>query len=361
MSTNSAIEWTEATWNPVTGCTRVSAGCDHCYAVGMTHRLESMGQAEKYGGLTVLNNRGDRHFNGVVRCHEDAMSIPLRRKKPTMYFVNSMSDLFHKDVPFEFIDRVFAVMALCPQHTFQILTKRPERMAEYFANRDFVDIIVDMKALHEFGNDELATKFTRAYNWDTRGTHESVLERVLGPSIFAGDPTTLPDKWPLPNVWLLTSCEDQAAADERIPHLLRCPAAVRGLSLEPLIGEILLNDCDDDHPNPLVPCPVPGDTGWENRHDDRHTRCTVCDGAEVIDWVIVGGESGKGARPCDESWIRSIVEQCREAGVPCFVKQLGSHSTFLGPWSTRRRDHKGGDPIEWPEDLRVREMPKVQK
>lgn len=122
MSNNSAIEWTEATWNPVSGCTYKSEGCRNCYAVKMTHRLEKMGN-KKYAGLTVLNPKGDRHFNGVVRCHEDALTIPLKHKKPTTYFVNSMSDLFHKDAPFEFIDKVFAVMALCPQHTFQVLTK----------------------------------------------------------------------------------------------------------------------------------------------------------------------------------------------------------------------------------------------
>jgi len=123
-----AIEWTDATWNPVTGCTRVSAGCDMCYAVPMTRRLASMGQ-KKYQGLV-----GKGHFNGVVRCHEDALSIPLRWRKPRMVFVNSMSDLFHRDVPFDFIDKVFAVMALCPQHTFQCLSKRPDRMVEYFAS-----------------------------------------------------------------------------------------------------------------------------------------------------------------------------------------------------------------------------------
>ena len=106
----SAIEWTEKTWNPVTGCTRVSAGCDHCYAVGMTHFLESMGQTQKYGGLTVLNERGERHFNGTVRCHTDVLANPLKWRNPRRVFVNSMSDLFHRDVPVAFIDKVFSVM-----------------------------------------------------------------------------------------------------------------------------------------------------------------------------------------------------------------------------------------------------------
>lgn len=188
MSTNSKIQWCDDTWNPVSGCTRVSAGCDHCYAVKQTYRLEKMGQTAKYGGLTVLNPAGDRHFNGKVRCHDDALQIPLKRKKPTMYFVNSMGDLFHAGVPFEFIDKVYAVMNATP-HTFQILTKQTARMAEYIA--------------------------TTNANWTT-GEH--------GRS--------------LPNVWLGTSCENQQAADERIPHLLNCPAAARFISAEPLLGPI---------------------------------------------------------------------------------------------------------------------------
>jgi protein gp37 len=134
MAATSSIEWTDTTWNPVSGCTRASAGCDNCYAVTMTHRLEAMGQA-KYSGLTVLNAKGGRHFNGVVRTHDDSLAIPLKWRKPRRVFVNSMSDPFHKDVPFDFIDQVFAVMALTPQHTYQVLTKRPERMAEYLATR----------------------------------------------------------------------------------------------------------------------------------------------------------------------------------------------------------------------------------
>ena len=127
----SAIEWTDSVWNPVSGSPRVSAGCDNCYAVKLPKRLEAMGKP-KYAGLV---NIGKGHFNGVVKCHEDALTIPRKARKPRRWFVNSMSDLFHREVPFDFIDRVFAVMALCPHHTFQILTKRPERMAEYFHYR----------------------------------------------------------------------------------------------------------------------------------------------------------------------------------------------------------------------------------
>ena len=225
----SNIEWTEQTWNPITGCTRVSAGCDNCYAVEMTHRLEGMGQTEKYGGLTVMNNKGDRHFNGTVRCHEDTLSIPLKRRKPTMYFVNSMSDLFHRDVPFDFIDKVFAVMALCPQHTFQVLTKRPERMAEYLAQA--VNSVNLQKEMDRLTSEVEAESFE--------------------------------DVWPLRNVWLGTSVENQQAWWDRYLHLTRCPAVVRFISAEPLLGPVEME--------PEL----------------------SADG--MIHWVIVGGESGKGA------------------------------------------------------------------
>lgn len=309
MSTNSAIEWTDCTWNPVVGCTRVSAGCDHCYAVRQSFRLEQFRKVA-YTGLTVLNSRGERHFNGTVRIVPEALELPLHWKKPRRVFVNSMSDLFHKDVPFDFIDRVFAVMALCPQHTFQVLTKRPERMAEYMPGK-----------------------------WDDgRGVYCEYKRRKP-------DNTMMP--WPLPNVILGTSCEDQASADERIPHLLRCPAAVRMLSLEPLLGPI---DMEVVSRPPCFHCQP---HGWSNWWPTQ------------IQWVIVGGESGPKARPCNVDWIRSIIAQCKAAGVTCFVKQLGHYAILdkryeRAPFPATRKlaDPKGGDMDEWPEDLRVREFPK---
>jgi protein gp37 len=357
MSANSSIEWTSATWTPVKGCSRASAGCDNCYAVTMTHRLEAMGQ-KKYAGLTVLNKRGQRHFNGVVRCDYEALTAPLRWKKPTKIFVSSMSDMFHKDVPFEFIDRVFAVMALCPQHTFQMLTKRPERMAEYLASKRQTRALVGSSILDVPGR------------W---GGHHHPIE-MRG--------------WPLPNVWLGTSVEDQAAADDRIPHLLRCPAAVSFLSLEPLIGPVDLSR--------LIYCQACNGNGHVGGGIDFETGCGApgdycpqnCQGRAFIDWIIVGGESGPRARPVNLEWIRSIVQQCKAAGVSCFVKQLGAHpydTSFSDQFLNRRmtvkteadlhraaaalgtyidnldwlqlRDRKGGDMAEWPEDLRVREFP----
>lgn len=226
----------------------------------MTKRLEAMG-IDKYKNLV---NEGKSHFNGVVRCHEDALTIPLKWKTPRMCFVNSMSDLFHKDVPFEFIDRVFAVMALTPHITYQVLTKRPERMAEY---------------LNE--NDGLSTPL--------RIEHQLHLLRGKPPGeCWCVDGS----RYPLPNVWLGTSVENQRAADLRIPHLLKCPAAVRFLSCEPLIGDVEL-------------------TG----------RTLGGDRLPYINWVIVGGESGPNRRVMDLVWLMSIVDQCKVAGVPVFVKQ----------------------------------------
>lgn len=306
MATNTNIQWTDATWNPTSGCTHASPGCDNCYAVTMTHRLENMGQA-KYAGLTVLNGRGERHFNGVMRCHDDALSIPLRWRKPRRVFVNSMSDLFHRDVPFEFIDKVFAVMALCPQHTFQVLTKRPERMAEYLATRTAIDDSMKVDRMPPW------------YQVATAMLDDGERSMPRGAWQRAHDNMPDPSK-PLPNVWLGTSVENQAAADERIPHLLRCPAAVRFLSVEPLLG-------------PTARLPLQG-----------------------IHWVIVGGESGHGARPCNIEWVRGIVEQCKSDVIACFVKQLGSVVDGVEPWPVRMK-HKGGDPYRWPSDLRVRQFP----
>ena len=332
MSTNSSIEWTEVTWNPVVGCTPISPGCDLCYAGVMSHRLAAMGQAA-YVGLTVkrkaparAGGRERATFNGTVRTLPDRLADPLGWRKPRRVFVNSMSDLFHKDVPFEFIDRVFAVMALAPQHTFQVLTKRPERMAEYLA-----DSIAQRRVARVA---EAASRIdTTPYRY------QGIVE----------------GSWPLPNVWLGTSVENQDAADERIPHLLRCPAAVRFLSCEPLLGPI---DLSAYFGGPYVG--LPGDKVHPNYNFG-------------IGWVIVGGESGPGARPCDVAWIRSVVAQCKAAGTACFVKQVGSKPRGFAQWhhpdndghgidiggETGRKltDKKGGDPAEWPEDLQVREMP----
>lgn len=278
---NTSIEWTNATWSPVRGCSIVSKGCTNCYAMKQAHRFA--GPGGKYEGLTRMSNGGPV-WTGEVRVVPEMLDIPLHWRKPQRVFVNSMSDLFHEDVPDDFIDQVFAVMALCPQHTFQVLTKRPERML-------------------------------------------GVLADLYG-------------KRPLRNVWLGVSVEDQATANERIPLLLETPAAVRWVSAEPLLEEVIIFSLDG-------PVDVP-------------------DGmSSPLHWIVVGGESGHGARAFDVAWARSIVEQCKAAGVPVFMKQLGANPAPLsieaGSVVERLwlRDRKGGDMEEWPADLRIREFPNV--
>jgi protein gp37 len=248
-----------------------------------------------------------------------------------------MSDLFHEAVPDAFIDRVFAVMALAPSHTFQILTKRAERMRDYFDD-------------------------TKTRNGCSR------LAFVAKASGELGRKEQYSRTWPLSNVWLGVSVENQHFADARIPLLLQTPAAVRFISAEPLLGEVNFRWAKwDDH--------GPHARRAEQRppveRDGRLLAGSVSDldGLRMLDWVIVGGESGPGARPFDLAWARSIVQQCQAAGTAVFVKQLGSNAIAeydglaehppgaMFDWQTK--DRKGGDPSEWPSDLRVREFPRV--
>ncbi len=303
------IEWADETWNILTGCTRVSPGCENCYAERLA--ATRMKNHPRYHGVAKMTPAGPR-FTGEVREHHQLLEVPLRWRKPRMIFVSAQSDLFHPLVPAEFIAKVFATMAEARQHRFQVLTKRPERAA---------DLLNDPPG----------------------GT-----------------------TWPLPNVWIGTSVEDQQRADERIPHLLNCPAAVRFVSAEPLLGPVELDMMvmPRDHPigegfpgtlNALTGLWVPAvgnvDEEWDNAQDHHPS----------IDWVIVGGESGPGARPMYLNWARSIVEQCRDAETACFVKQLGA-CAIVGDRPNGNElplSHpKGGDPNEWPDDLRTREFPK---
>jgi protein gp37 len=360
MSDSTKIQWADATWNVATGCAKVSAGCANCYAERDWPR--------HYGRQTVPVDPGvgspppgyeferrPRRFTDV-RCHEDRLDQPLRWKKPRRVFVNSMADLFHEAVPDEFIDRVFAVMHMSPRHTFQVLTKRPHRMREYLSG------------------DTIAGGWTRHDRWSDAGARlrpDRAFDQGCAPKV-------------LPNVWLGISAEDQDTADERIPILLDTPAAVRFVSAEPLLGPIDLWGARYENPNG-------GRTG------------AVTHWGGGLDWVIVGGESGPKSRPCDVAWIRDIVQACGAADVACFVKQLGAVPfeqascradepqgtdaalmALGGPSSLRQRammatgwtfvtspdgtscyqrhwrlkDRKGGNPDEWPEDLRVRQFPK---
>ena len=291
-----SIEWTKPpgytgkTWNIITGCDKLSPGCVHCYAANIAKRFW-----------------GDRAFSDV-QFHSDRLEQPLKRQVPTCYFVNSMGDLFHEKVTYEQFKRVMSVIAMTPQHIYQALTKRPERMLEMV----------------------------------TRYISESIVQGVI------------PFERAFSHLWLGVTVEDQKRANERIPLLLQTPAAVRFLSVEPMLESISLRWLPAFPENAPFIAQKPG--GVTNE----------LDGARRIDWVIIGGESGPRARPFDIAWARSIIEQCKSADVSVFMKQLGSNPwvdsisyTEVDAGARYIATGKGGDPKEWPEDLRVREYPRA--
>lgn len=274
MSEKSNISWTDATWSPVTGCDPISPGCKHCYAKREVEQRWSKNPKSVFFG---------RAFNDV-QCHELVLSQPLSWKKPRKIFVCPRADLFHDDVPDCFIDRVFAVMALASQHTFQVLTKRPERMRKYLTSADLAQRIIN-----------------EAFRMDCEGGAWMNADHNIGGYKIM----------PLPNVWLGVSVEDQAAANERIPLLLDTPAAVRWISAEPLLGPVSFR--------------------WASWHDYSNREPGFIhnhlDGIRRIDWVVVGGESGQNARPMHPDWARSLRDQCAEAGVPFYFKQWSEWHT----------------------------------
>ncbi len=296
-----SIQWTDRSVNPirarhkVTGkvgwhCMKISKGCSNCYAEAINKRfgtklpytLRSLDEVELF-------------------FDPKQMDAVIRHRKPEKWFVCDQTDLFGEFVPFEYIDQVFAYMAMAKDQTFQVLTKRPERAFNYmqhaFETRPCIICI-------EF--------FREGARVETSHTHSF--------------------SWPLPNVWIGTSVENQEQADKRISSLVQIPAAVQFLSVEPLLGSVLLPP-------------------WFLHQDSETPRR----------WVIIGGESGSRARACDISWIRSIRDQCRAAGVAAFVKQLGSrpmdYNAPPGKLAMILDDSKGGDWSEWPEDLRIRQWP----
>jgi protein gp37 len=353
------IEWCDVVWNPIVGCSRVSAGCEHCYAERVAHR----GMSAQHRGLTVMGKKGPR-WTGEVRFLPERLAEPLSWRKPRRVFVNSMSDLFHERVSDEQIAAVFGVMAATPQHAYQILTKRPERA------RDFMRWIVGQDlAIEDLDGctPGLLHANAAALAEEARvgGRQRLHMESCADPS----------GPWPLPNVWLGVSVEDQRAADERIPLLLGTPAARRWVSYEPALGPIDFREWTDPYAQrqclarygrwgTCVDCPCTSDgvrpeLCVNTERYDHHLSETSLH--PRLDWIVVGGESGPGARPFDIAWARSTIEQCRSAGVPVFVKQLGAmprwSDTPPPQWSERIVDRKGGDPSEWPADLRVREVP----
>lgn len=269
MSDKSKIEWTEATWNPIRGCSRISEGCRNCYAEVTANRFKSEGQP--YEGLIARSGQ----WNGTIKFIDAGLHQPLRWRRPRMIFVNSMSDLFHENLHIEQIAKIFAVMCLAHWHTFQVLTKRAERMHEVLTNPEFYGKV--LKAA-----DEIRTAFPKI-------------------NIGISDPIINPPK----NVWLGVSVEDQPTARSRIISLIRTPAALRWISAEPLIGPVDIED--------LIKA-------------SNHL-------ARGIDWVVVGGESVPGksghnslARPMHPDWARALRDQCLKAGIPFFFKQWGSYS-----------------------------------
>lgn len=274
MASKSNIEWTGRTWNPLAGCTRKSEGCDNCYAAGMALRLEAMALADvaagrepggksKYMGVAARTASGRAAFNGVINLDEEAIGEPLTWKKPEIVFVNSMSDLFHPNVPDSFLKRVFLVMKEARRHTFQVLTKRPGRMQEYINQ-----------------------------HWTALGLAQAK------------------------NIWLGTSVENQATADERLRHLVNTRAHVRFVSAEPLLGTVDL-------------------AHW----------------LQAVHWVIVGGESGKGARPMHPDWARSVRDQCLAEGVKFFFKQAGE-------WASVSEVEGAGEHFYFPDGATVRRVGK---
>ncbi|MEM7300693.1 MAG: phage Gp37/Gp68 family protein [Pseudomonadota bacterium] len=324
MAETTKIEWADATYNPIAGCSPVSPGCKNCYAMRrVAPRLAKNPATPHYHGTVEKAANGQYVWTGKIGVAEDkAFLKPLRWKKPLKIFVNSTSDLFHPNVPDEVINRIYAVMALCPQHTLQVLTKHPDR-AERHLNDD--DQMLEMAELAE----ELG--YTER-NASIENLHVRRRE----------DDFPHFDQWPLPNVWLGTSVEDQKRADLRIPDLLATPAAVRFLSCEPLLGPVDLEpwlDWSD------VWTELPNENAWGCQYCD--SECPNCPGEKAVyhdecgpmhadgspawvhttrqtlDWIIVGGETGKGARPMHPEWAREIRDQCEAAGVPFFFKQWG--------------------------------------
>jgi protein gp37 len=307
-------------------------------AMALTDIAAGRNPGRKRAYIDAVDDKG--RWTGKIVPVPEALGDPLKWRKPQMVFVNSMSDLFHQDVPDRFIEDVFCRMAVCPQHTFQVLTKRADRLLPWYKTMDGGGLGLDGKA------------------------------RDRGKILIAGREWD----WPLPNVWIGVSVEDQKQAEERIPGLLRMPAVVRFLSCEPLLGPVDLTQlrCGAEFDGEGAPYydALAGRSYWGGTGEFG------CHGP-AVSWVIVGAESGPGARPCQVSWIRSLVGQCADTGTSCFVKQLGAHvidhdatsgDTFpesqCWPAGTKTdghrillRDRKGGEPAEWPPDLRVRRFP----
>lgn len=321
MGDKTSIGWTDATWNFVRGCRRVSAGCQNCYAEQMATRF--CGEGQPYEGLARRTESGKARWTGEGLFLPDKLEVPLRWTKPRKIFVNSMSDLFFEEFSFEQIAAAFAVMAFAKQHRFQVLTKRPERAREFF--------------------EWLETESNGAHPIVTCFEHLGSISAPAMNLIAArmGKIWQRPT-WPLPNVWLGVSAENQATANARVPLLLLLPSAVRFVSAEPLLGPIDFRRLV--HDQVCVVDAFTGEGGMPYPHEVV---------APALDWIIFGGESGPGARPMRPDWVRQSIEDRDDSNTKIYVKQMGA------VWARDSPDAsgKGEDWTHWDEDLRVREYP----
>lgn len=371
MGDKTGIAWTDATANVAVGCDAISPGCANCYAARLA--ATRLKHTETYKGLAVMTESGKPQWTGNVRLVLKAMKTVLGWQKPRRIFLTAQGDPFHEGFTDEHIAAMFGLMAACPQHTFQVLTKRADRMLEWFdrmSKNERKCTAVSLSALANMG-----LKFRYPYPRFT-------------------------DRWPLRNVWLGVTVETQSMADERIPLLMKCPAEIRFLSCEPLLEPVVLPtsalgrhflQCRSDHDDPEQSY-CTGCTG--DPRDYSLTNDEQCDAewSPSIDWVIIGGESGPRARVFDVEWARALVRQCKDKDTACFVKQLGANpidsrvAEVLDPQGnvafagkpdsleveSARRDGQvvrpqrlllehshGGDMNEksWPDELKVRQFP----
>lgn len=356
------ISWTDDTWNVSDGCSLVSEGCRNCYAMRMASRFSAPGKP--YHG--VVNEHGK--WNGVVRFRPDRLLVPVGLRKPRRIFVNSMSDLFHEGLTNEQIAAVFGVMATCPRHTFQVLTKRPERRFEWFKwvdQRAREEAICDpdspwwrvLVCLAEMCREMGAPLRLAPRPHPTQSFIQfDAPHGARGRRLMQGGGGAT---WPLANVWQGTSCEDQDTANGRIPWLLQTPAAVRFLSMEPLLGHVDIGALNDgswhDREGADAYNALSGLAYWRNGD-------TGIGGGPRVDLVIAGCESGPGARGVDISALRHLRNECQAYGVPFFLKQAPA---WMAPFVTAGEGStvKAGSIIELPylDGVQHKAMPEVPR
>lgn len=358
MSSPTPVQWATMSWGITLGCDKKSDGCKLCYAIKTAWRLGHNPNPKVgplYEGLVKKTNGGNLNWTGVVRCVPERLEDPLHWKKPQIVFVTSQSDLFHEDVPFEFVDKALAVMAMTARHKYKVLTKRSERMLEYFTRDVKWDEVIANAALELFGDE--ASRFAA-----------NSVNNCLDEDLNVG--------WPLRNLHSGVSIEDPNSANERLPLLMLTPAAVRWVSYEPALKPVNFLKL------PALYHPTPGHVGYEVYPFDGVFAIPDMERkVSRIDQVVIGGESGAGARTCQISTIRNTIAQGRMCGVPIFVKQMGrtveiteqdaayiketdAHPRLFhkdGIWTWNPHDLHGGDIEEWPEDLRVREVPRFDR